>query len=64
MAESPHTSVRNQVQDTVRASERPLSANALNSNAERRLASMDSIKRLEHIIAVQEDRMKNMRHSR
>ena len=62
MADSPHKSVRNQIRDHLRASERLLSAKEPNSTAETRRDSRDSIKRLEHIIAVQEDHVKKMRH--
>jgi hypothetical protein len=62
MAESQHTSVRNQGQNDLRASERLLSANEPNSLAETRRVSKDSITRLEHIIAVQEIHVKKMRH--
>ena len=58
MADSLRSSVQNQVQDHLRSSERLRSANAPNSNAETRRVLGDSIKRLEHIIAVQEDRVK------
>jgi len=62
MADSPHKSVRNQISDHLHAAEHLLSANAPNSNAETRRDSKDTIKRLERIIAVQEDRVKKMRH--
>jgi len=62
MADSPRTAVQNQIQDHLRSSERLLSADVPNSNAETRRVSRDSIERLEHIIAAQEDRVKKMRH--
>jgi len=62
MADSPHQSVHNQAQAHLRASEGLRSANAPNSIPKTRPASTDSITRLEHIIAIQEDRMKKMWH--
>ena len=62
MADSPYKSVRNQIRDNLRAYERLLSANALSSNAEVRRDSTNLIQRLEHLIAVQEGRVKKMQH--
>ena len=62
MADSPHTSVRNQVRTQLRASNSLLSANEPNVIADKRQVSNDSIRRLEDIIALQEDRLNNTRH--
>lgn len=62
MENSPHKSIRNQIRDNLGAYERHLSANASNANAKTRRDSRNLIQRLEHIIAVQEDRVKQMRH--
>ncbi len=59
MANSPHASVRNQVQDHLRSSVRLLEANSI---AETRRVSRNSIERLENIIVLQEDCVKKMRH--
>ena len=59
MADSPHTSVRNQNRGP---SERPLLANVPSSLAQTRQVYADSIQRLEHIVAAQEDRLKKVRH--
>ena len=60
MVDSQYKSVRNQLQDHLRVSERPLLV--LNSSAETRRVSRESVRRLEDIIAVQEDRVRKMRH--
>ena len=59
MAHSQHLSVPNQVQDDLELSERSLMANSI---AKGRQVSKDSIQRLEHIIADQQDRLVKMRH--
>jgi hypothetical protein len=62
MADSPDTSVRNQIRDNLRAYERPFFGKRTAFVAQRRRLSADSIKRLENIITIQEDRVKQMRH--
>ena len=59
MADSPHTSVENHVQAHLHPSKR---LHAPNSIAETRRGSRNSIKRLKDMIALQEDRMKKIRH--
>jgi hypothetical protein len=61
MAGFPRTS-ENQARDDLLSSEGRLLGNAAKANAEARRVSRDSIKRLEHIIAIQEARIKKMRH--
>ena len=62
MADYPHASVRNQAQAHLRASKRLLSADDANVIAERRRVSNDAIRRLEDIVALQEERLKSTRH--
>ena len=61
MADSPHTFL-SQVQNHLLSSKHLLSANGSNSIAERRRFSRNSIKRLEDMIEIQEDRLDQIGH--
>ena len=61
MANSPHESVHD-MRAQVRAFERLLLSNTPKRVAELRQVSSDSIQRLEDMIAIQESRVKRMRH--
>jgi hypothetical protein len=62
MAHFPQTTVRNHVQVHLRSSKHLHGTNALNSVAEVRRVSSNSIKRLQDIIAAQEDCVKKFQH--
>ena len=62
MADSPYQYVRNQIRDNLRTYERLSFGKRTEFVAQRRRVSEDSIKRLEKIITIQEDRVKKIRH--
>jgi len=62
MAQSSHASVPHQAHDRLRSSKRFLSTDAPNSIEELRRVSNNSIRRLQNIIAAQEDGVKKLRH--
>src|SRR5262245_57045720 len=59
---SHHKSARNHIHTHLRFSEPLLRAKGVTSHAESRRVSKESIARLKHMIAVQEDQVKKMRH--
>ena len=62
MADSPDISVPNEFLNDLEPSERSLTATVRNSIAKGRRVSKDSIQRLEHIIANQQERLAKLRH--
>ena len=62
MAQSPYKYVHNPIWDYLQNYARLLSTDAPKSNTEARRDSRNLIRRLEHIVSVQEDRVKKMQH--